>query len=264
MFDLVYPVVVVLLWTLLIRTIPSVLSKSIEKRVEYRLNRKLEEVKADLQGSYSTVGKSVDFLSAVQPEVMSKMTHAVEKLWTSALAIRKHHGAVLLLDDLFLPEEIDERIKSKSSGTIWEILDEYKDQSFLLKMADTLREFSNNTERLFVSDRLWILYMTTVRVCFRYAILLNKSIKNDKYVDWRHDDVFISNLQQALSNEIIDAAKDKKFGGLHNILTYLEAEFLKEGRSVIGSKRFSEAFSDIQATLNLSINDIKQQRDLRT
>ena len=119
LFDLAYPVVVMLLGTLLIRTMPSVLSKSIEKRVEHRLNRKLEEVKADLQASYSTVGKSVDFLSAVQPEVMSKMTRAVEKLWTSALATRKHYGAVLLLEDILLPEEIDEEIKSKSNENIW-------------------------------------------------------------------------------------------------------------------------------------------------
>ena len=78
--NLVVTMLIVLLWTILIRTIPSILSKGLEQRIEHRNNKKLEEIKATLQASYSTVGTSVDFLSAVQPELRSKMIASVEGL----------------------------------------------------------------------------------------------------------------------------------------------------------------------------------------
>ena len=76
--SLLVSALVVLVWTILIRTIPSIVSKGIEQRIEHRNNKNLEEIKATLQASYSTVGTSVDFLSAVQPELRSKMIASVE------------------------------------------------------------------------------------------------------------------------------------------------------------------------------------------
>ena len=52
MVELLWAVATVIFLILLIRVFPSVLGKAFEKRIEHGYDRKLEQVKAELQASY--------------------------------------------------------------------------------------------------------------------------------------------------------------------------------------------------------------------
>ena len=65
---------------------PSILGKAFAKRIEYRYNRKLEEIKAELQASYSTLKAFFDFLSTTQLELRTKVIASTETLWGAECA----------------------------------------------------------------------------------------------------------------------------------------------------------------------------------
>ena len=144
---------VVLVWTILIRAIPSIVSKGIEQRIEHRNNKKVEEIKATLQASYSTVGTSVDFLSAVQPELRSKMIGSVEVLWKSVLSFKERYSEIIFLDSILLAEEIERHLKSQSQNVVWQIMQKYQEESAFHELMEYQRKQSMESERLFVGDR---------------------------------------------------------------------------------------------------------------
>lgn len=255
---------VVLLWTILVRAIPSILSKGIEQRVEHRNNKKLEEIKATLQASYSTVGASVDFLSAVQPELRSKMIESVEGLWKSTLSFKDRYGEIMLLDSILLADEIERGLKSKGSNFVWQIMQKYQDDSTFAELMEHQRKLSSEAERLYVGDRLWLIFCTISRVYGRFGFLVHQSAKEEKYLDWRKDKNFHSILLDVLSEDIVSAIRGKRFGGLSTAIVYLEAEFLKESTRVMsGSEGFSEALSDVQSAVKHETARIEQERVAR-
>ena len=262
--SLLVSALVVLAWTILIRTIPSIVSKGIEQRIEHRNNKHLEEIKATLQASYSTVETSVDFLSAVQPELRSKMIASVEALWKSVLSFKDKYGEIMFLDSILLAEEIDRDLKSQGQNVVWQIMQKYREESAFSELMEYQRKQSEESERLFVGDRLWLIFSTISRTYGRYGYLIHKSARDGEYVDWRKDKNFQSILLNVLSEEIVNALVGKSFGGLSTAIVYLEAEFLKEGSRVMsGSEGFSQALSDVQAAVKHETARIEQERAAR-
>ena len=254
-------IAVVSIWTILIRTIPSILTKAIEERIEHQYNHKLEETKADLQASYSTVKTSVDFLSAVQPELRSKMIESVEKLWGAVLALDKGYGNIMFLDSIMHPKEVDQALRTENDSFVWDAFRLYQDDSSLVNNINRDSALTTGMERLFVGDRLWHIYNTIYVVYGRFGFLVHNSIKQKRYLSWRDDQHFISNLKNVLLEDVINEAKEKQFGGLRTIIVHLHAEFLKEGTYVMsGSKGFSKTLSDVQAALKDETSKIMQER----
>ena len=258
---LLVPVAVVFLWTLLIRVVPSILSTGIVKHIEHQHDRKLEEAKAELQASYSTLKTSVDFFSATQPELRSKMIESVETLWGAALSLEEEYKDIIFLDSIFLPREINEGLHPRSESQVYQIAQEYQDASFFTEKLQRAKASSAGMERLFVGDRLWLIYDTISRVYGRFGFLIRKSTQQEKYFSWQDDPLFISILENVLSSDIIDNAKTEILGGLRMLIAYLQAEFLKEAARVMsGSQAFAEALSDLQATLQNELRKVKQER----
>lgn len=262
--SLLVSALVVLVWTILIRAIPSIVSKGIEQRIEHRNNKKLEEIKAALQASFTTVGTSVDFLSAVQPELRSKMIVSVEVLWKSVLSFKDRYGEIVFLDAILLVEEIERDLKSQGQNIVWQIMQKYQEESAFNELMEYQKKQSLESERLFVGDRLWLIYSTIARIYGRYGYLVHKSARDGDYVDWRKDKSFRSILLNVLSEDIVSAIMGKRFGGLSTAIIYLESEFLKEGSRVMsGSEGFAEALSDVQAAVKHETARIEEERGAR-
>lgn len=262
--SLLVSALVLLVWTIVIRRVPSIVSKVIEQRIEHRNNKHLEEIKATLQASYSTVGTSVGFLSAVQPELRSKMIASVEALWKSILSFKDRYSEIMFLDSILLAEEIERDLKSQGQNVVWQIMQKYREDSAFSELMEYQRKQSEEFERLFVGDRLWLIFFTISQVYGRYGYLVHKSARDGEYVDWRKDKNFRSILLNILSEDIVNAIIEKRFGGLSTAIVYLQAEFLKEGSRVMsGSEGFSQALSDVQAAVKHETTRIEQERAAR-
>ena len=257
----IYPAAIVLLWTILVRVFPSILSGGILKRIEHRYDRKLEEAKAELQASYSTLKTSVDFLSATQPELRSKMIESVEMLWSAVLSLEKEYRDIIFLESICLPIEITDGLRTKQNIFVNDIVQQYQDNSSFNEKLERTQSLSTGMERLFVGDRLWLIYDTIFRVYGRFGILIQESTQQNEYVSWQNDSPFLSILEGILPNDITNDAKKVRLGGLRRIIAYLQAEFLKEAARVMsGSQAFAETLSDLQATQQNELRKMTQEK----
>ena len=257
---LLAPFAAVFFWTLLIRVVPSILGTGIVKHIEHKYDRKLEEAKAELQASYSTLKPSVDFLAG-QPELRSKMIEAVEKLWNVVLALEKEFGDIIFLDSILLSSEINESFQPGGNEHVRDTVQQYKDFPSVTEKLNRTDNSSAGIQRLFVGDRLWLIFSTIVSVYGRFGFLIYKSVEQKQYISWKDDSFFMSIIENVLPSDIIGNANAKRFGGLRIIIAYLQAEFLKEATRVMsGSQRLSESLSDIQATVQNEASKIAQDR----
>ena len=168
--SLITSVAVVLLWTILVWVFPSILSKTIEKRIEHHYNKKIESTKAELQASYSSVGTSVGFLSAVQPELRLKIIESVESTWRAVRSLEEHYKEIIFLDSILLPEEIQNGLISNDSELFSPIVNKYENFSTVTEMFERDGALTSGIERLYVGDRLWLIFRTYM-VSLRYARL---------------------------------------------------------------------------------------------
>ena len=261
LFHVMYPVIIVAAWTVIVKMFPALIGKSIENYIQHKLDKRLEAFKAEVQASYSTVMKSADLLPSLRSEIASKSIESVENIWANVISLGHEYGDLVLLDDLYHPKEIDVEIKSQKTPSIRDILDKYREGQLFNKKIVDFAKLTRDKNRLFVSDRLWVAYLTIYRFYGRLALLMNWSIKKNSYNHWKEDSRFISMMRRILPEEVIHDAMNKETGGLRHLLTYLDEEILQEARKVIsGSDSLSDSFSDIQAILTSAIADIIDQR----
>ena len=264
LFYAIYAIIVSLLWIIIIKMFPSIIGKSVEKYIQYRLDKRLEEFKSEIHASYSTVMKSADLISSLRTEIMPKFIESADTLWKNVISFKDKYGDLIFLDDILLPNEINEEITSRNNRYIWEILSKYENDTFINKQAIEISKLVSGEQRLFVSDKLWVIYMTIYRVYGRFAWLTHWSIKENEYRNWKDDNAFLSILRVVLPENVIDDAKVQSAGGLRTILIHLEAKFLEEARMVMsGSDGLSQSFSDIQGMLESATANILAEREQR-
>ena len=255
MVEIGWPLIALVIWTLLIRGFPSILGKAIE----HRYKRNLETIKAELQASYLALETSVGFLSTAQSELRTKVIAATETLWRIVCAVENEFSTIMFFDYTMLPSEFDERL---SDVSFRQMLEPYKD---LLSCTDKLVRGGTSkatAERLFVGDRLWLVYSTITAVHGRFGFLMGESLKQEQYVNWKDDHRMNSLLESCLSKTDIGNAKGRRFGGFRIAVAQLEGEFLKEAARVMsGSQGFADSLSDVHAVLQYENQEIAARRD---
>ena len=250
-----------LVWTLVIRVFPSVLGKAFEKRIEHGYDSKLEKLKAELQASYATLQTSVGFLSATQSELRTKVIESTETLWRSVCAVETEFGDIMLIDNVVLPNEADEVLSGQRHNQfIRQIFESYSKLEDWTEKLNRAKGLAKGSERLFVGDRLWIIYSTIIAVHGRFTFLISKSFEKHKYVSWKEDRHMNSLLESRLPATVIDSAKAARFGGLRVAIAHLENDFLKEAARVMsGSHGLADSLSNVQAVLQYQNQQIQQQ-----
>ncbi len=115
-FLVVWPPIAV--W-LAFKLLPSSVTRFVEKEIDRRSDAKLERIKGEVQGSYSTLKTSVDVLMARNSTINPHVIDSVKALWANMLAIRTEFGGVITFDSVVLAEEAEEAFaKADKSASI--------------------------------------------------------------------------------------------------------------------------------------------------
>ena len=253
----VFNTALLILLAVVFKWFPSVLSKAFEKSIEHGYASKLEQIKAE----YSTLKTSVDFLSITQSELRTKVIESTETLWGALRTVEKEYTDIRVVDNSLTPKEINEILSGKREDpVIQHFLKPYSDKKDFTGKLNRFVEFKDTTARLFVGDRLWLLYSTIVSIHGQLGILIRKSIKQKKYFSWKDDENVNFFLKSRLPEDVIRKAKDKELGGLTIIIAQLESDFLKEAARVMsGSEGFADSLSDLNSVLQYQTQQIQQQ-----
>ena len=243
-------VIVLLIWTLVLRLFPNILTSAIEKKIESHHASKLARLTAELEAKYSTLRTSVDYLSMQQTALRSHIVSSVEVLWNEILALNKDLGHLFFLDAILVPSEIDDFYASGAQGKVGVVLKDYRDFDHVQDQMSRFGDPTYEKARLFVGERLWLLFHTLRGVYGRYMMLTHMSISKCTYHDWRHDRLMMGHLNSCLTPKEIEESKSKGMGGVQLALTYLKAAFLKEAvRAMSGSQHIADSLADLQSTL---------------
>ena len=234
MVDLIWAFGTVIFMILFIQVFPSVLGKALENRIKHGYDTKLEQVKAEWQASYATLQTSVDFLSTTQSELRTKVIESTETLWSALRAAADEYMGIRVIDNMVTPKEINEILSGESENPVIQgFLEPYSDNK---SFTDKLKRFAalqqNETERLFVGDRLWILYGSIVSIHGHCGILIYESVEQKQYFSWKDNESVNFLIKSRLPEDVVGKAKAYAIGGpQYDQSRHLESAFLKEAAS---------------------------------
>lgn len=248
---------------LVLKLLPFSIEKYIGKEIDRRSDIKLEKVKAELQGSYSTLQRSVDVLnvsnSAIQPHIIA----AVSELWTTIVTMREQFGGVAAFDSVILANEAVEAFANQGDAKHAKVLGFVRPHEGDLQNPVRAAAFLNanlDKHRLFCGDRLWLVFYVIRAVHMRSSLLIAWSFQKKAYQDWRSDSGIAQLLESALTKEFVAKVRGQKLSGLAAAMAQLEAEFLHESvRVMSGSKAMADSLANVQSIMLLQNAKVAEQ-----
>ena len=167
---------------------PSVLSRhphtTFEKKLESHYSTKLATLTAELEAKYSTLQTSVDYLSMQQSAMKSHVISAVNSLEPNTRNKAEIWGST---DPRYnLSAKGDPRFLCiRCSGTNRHRLGGLSQLRPYRRTLPRLDDSTCEESRLFVGERLWLLFSTIRGVYGRYMVLTHMSLQENEYRDWR-------------------------------------------------------------------------------
>lgn len=257
LFAFAWPLVVA--W-LAFKFFPASLTKFVEKEIDRRSDAKLERLKAELQGSYSTLKTSVDVLATSNSDMRPHIIEAVTALWATMTDMRNKFGGVITFDTVVLADEAEAAFSGKDNQQTLGFVKAFDGDMLENKLVFEFEKQDLDKCRLFCGDRLWLIFYIYRAVIMRSAFLISLSFKNQKYDDWRKDGGIRQLLSGLIGVDETEKLRQSTSGGLTNALGRLETDFLHEAARIMsGSKAMADSLADMQAMMMLQNAKIAEQ-----
>lgn len=243
------------------KLLPSAITKFVDKEIERSSDIKLEKVKGEIQGSYSTLKSSVDMLTASNSGLHPHIIETVSAMWGLIVEMRRTFASLVAFDQIILADEAHQAFKKPEDNQ--KILDFVRAHEGDLENPVRNAKFFDSDfdkHRLFCGDRLWMIFYVMRAVLMRNSLLIAWSFQKGDYQDWRKDNGINQLLSGSLKPDILKKVKDAKFGGISMAMTQLESDFLHEATRVMsGSKAMADSLADVQALMLLQNAKIAEQ-----
>jgi hypothetical protein len=157
-----------------------------------------------------------------------RQIQAIEALWQIVRDMGNAFSLVIFIDNILIASEKDAYFRRGEHAHILDCVREYADMNTAIDKLKAVGALDASKERPFVSHRLWSVFFVLQAIYARSALLIMNSYKERKFVDWRDDSGCDQLLRAILPPSIVDEAKSKTFGGLHQSIDHLESQFLAE------------------------------------
>lgn len=174
-------------------------------------------------------------MQEARPKSESKLIASVENLLRSTKICQDVFSGAMTPLNLFTVTELDEVFRGQRNGTgmIEYMLEEYRDMEFVTTTREKINEPLSGVEELFVTARLWELYVRLVQIHGRLAMLFHMSFERGSYVDWRKDKATMAMLKDVVGDKRLAAATARDIGGTNDLVQWLNEEFMKEARRLM-------------------------------
>jgi hypothetical protein len=153
---------------------------------------------------------------------------AVEALWQTCRNLRMEFGDLITVDTVLLPSEINDFLRGGINNSLTDSIRKYKHERTGLDKLNLAKAHEVESERPFVSQRLWSVMFILRAVYGRIAYLFYKSFREGSYQNWRDDSVIDQQLRSILPSRVVDQVKKQQVYGLQTAIDVLEDRFLAE------------------------------------
>jgi hypothetical protein len=243
------------------KLLPRAITKFVDKEIERRSDIKLEKMKGEIQGSYSTLQSSVDLLAGSNSGLHPHIIDAVSTMWGLVVSMKHSFSGMVTFDTLLLANEASEAFKDENKhANLIAYVDKHRNEFDNLAANGAVLEPNLDEHRLFCGDRLWLIFFIIRAVYLRASLLIARSFQKGHYDDWREDDGIRQLLSAVLPEAFVDEVRARQTGGLQAAIDQLEAQFLHEATRVMsGSKAMADSLADVQSVMLLESAKIAQR-----
>ena len=247
------------IWTLVIRQSPIIITNLITAKIKHNYDEQIAQLKGEMARESTAMQSTIGLLSASQSELRSKVFQSVEALWMVFEKQRDVYRNAFLLLNVCSPNQLDYAFQHNSTAKVRDLLRDYSDFESLSKIVSSTDDHLRRSEIIYVSARLWLIYMTIYRTQNRIAGLMHNCLKDGKYIDWRIDDMAIKETRALFSED--------EFKNLTRsidpdpLINSLKAQFIEEARKLIRGETEWESVDDIYRRL-MSLQQTGKASDL--
>jgi hypothetical protein len=162
------------------------------------------------------------------PSITQKrQLEAVERLWKAVKDLRTAFASLTCCDTILTPREIDGFFRKRWPEP-FSYINDYALHEATAKHYRQAKAEEVESERPFVSPRLWSIYFVIRAVYGRFGVLFQFSFEKGLYQDWHHDRGMDQLLRSVLPANVVEQLKTVEIGGLMAAMNYLEQHFLAE------------------------------------
>jgi|GEM_PF-1959672 len=235
------------------KLLPGAITKYVDKEIERRSDIKLEKVKGQIEGSYSTLKTSMEMLTASNTGLHPHIIDSVSALWKLIVQMKHDFSGMVTFDSLFLANEAAEAFQDEDNHqNLIAFVEKHRNEFDNLAANGAVLEPNLDRHRLYCGDRLWLIFFIVRAVYMRSSLLIARSFQKHDFDDWRKDDGIRQLLSAVLPTAFIDEVRAREIGGLSIAISQLEAEFLHEATRVMsGSKAMADSLTNMQSVLQL-------------
>lgn len=158
----------------------------------------------------------------------ARRIQAVEALWAVLRSLRDEFANLATVNSVLLPCEIDACLRNGASNRFIDLVRPYADEKFFWDKYVRTGVEGADTERPFVSRRLWAIFHALQAVHGRVAILFMHSFRDRRYQNWRDDTVIDQHLKATLPPRVVDSLKKQTAYGLKKVVDCLEDQYITE------------------------------------
>jgi len=170
-------------------------------------------------------------------------------MWRVFCAMKEEFDDLVYVDTVRTPDEIQKALKTGEWRSAISVT-QYADPDTVNRKYERCSAIAIEEERVFVSDKLWLMFFVARQIYGRVSWLFEQSFREGLYRDWINDQPFLAILSGVLPQNIISEARSQKTQGLHLITSHIERDFLREAKiSISPARAVADNYSEVQSAV---------------
>jgi len=214
------------------------LKKILNRAIDYKYEKKLEDVKGEIEKNNSTLSSIIQNYFSSSQKILDKKIHAYEELWTSIIEFKSFiPGGINLVFQILTDEELNDNKayeNLQNNGTLGKMLSLYNHE-------EEMKKFANKEDRLmkfqpYISDEMYKLFFVYRALVGRITHQFIWEFQNKKVYNWKKDKSLNGLLMIVLTEKELKYIYSIEISALPNLLDLLEYKILQDFRTNLNIK----------------------------
>jgi hypothetical protein len=158
----------------------------------------------------------------------TRTSKAIEALWERIGKLKREFNEPVFVDIVLTQEELRACFESGDTNPFFTSLAPYAPLEMIVRKFRESVGPDAESERPFVSARLYNLFFALQAVVMRAAMLIHLSFSKRRFQDWREDEGIDQHVRSVFTGEEVSRMKSMPGYSLHAIIAAMEAAFVVE------------------------------------
>jgi hypothetical protein len=178
--------------------------------------------------SAHTINANSIIMATPHASIESRRRQSIEMLWNIIVKLRTEFGEVTYIDSMLTSDELAARFSQKSTCQLFDQIRPYAKFLTVNNKFERAGVDAAESERPYLSQRLYGLFFTLRAVYGRAGVLLYFSFRDGKFQSWRDDAGMAQHINAIFPERSKAPAGISRADNLYSIIRDIENEFIEE------------------------------------